>query len=396
MKNYPSDIDFGFIKQFISTIPAQSFVEDSESISKNSAQDLVNYNYDTLLTDLMLDINCKVFDADKKTKFERKDLESFIYSSLNTDRLQKNNILLSSGLWMQATTSPKINISNNSFQRSVDEYLKRLNFSEISASVDTKNQTISYPTLTTVQFDFKKLSQDEAKTVSDVSKFYFDKLFSKCVDDKTPQAIYNAAALSQDFSIHKYYLPNGANSSQQDDACLLFRYDHCPFKHKNGSMPPLYKSVYPESVSEPHFHFTSGFGSVYKLTNKNEENTFGVGYAIGVSGLKDYLEKILYGNYSSQKEEELYSENDFGMPFLSMLKEERVQELVQVYDELYSLQEAYENKDLELELATAYNISNTISSTQKKDLVFLQNANQDPLPLSNDFNPNIFDDNFSQ
>ena len=385
MQNYPTDIDFGFIKQFISTIPAKHFVESSENNNKNSPQDLVDYNYDTLLYELMTEINCKVFDTDKKTTYSQKDISNFISSSLKTDRLQRNNILLSSNLWKQVTLALKTNISNDCFQKTIDEDLKRLNFSELSAVSHNRNQTISYPTLTTIQFDFKQMSSDEAKQLNEVSQFYFDTLFSKCATEESPYALYNTASHALDFSIHKYYLPNGISSQQTSDACLLFRYDHCPIKHKNGAMPLLYKNVYPEFVAEPHFHFTSGFGSIYKLTNKNEEHTFGVGYAIGVSGLKDYIGKILKNEYSSEEEQCLYTENDFGMPFLSMLKEERYPELIQVYEGLDVLQQAYESKDQELELQAAYGISNAICNTEQKDLLYLPNNNQNP-----------FEDAFSQ
>ena len=385
MQNYPTDIDFGYIKQFISTIPPKHFVENDENNVKSSPQDLIDYNYDTLLYDLMTEINCKVFDAAKKTNYSQEDVSNFISSSLNTDRLQKNNVLLSSELWRQVTLAPKTNISNGCFQKTVDEDLKRLNFSELSAVTHNAGQTISHPTLTTIQFDFKQMSSDEAKNLNETSQFYFDTLFSKYATDNSPYALYNTAAHTLDFSIHKYYLPNGINPQQTDDACLLFRYDHCSAKHKNGAMPPLYKNVYPDFVEEPHFHFTSGFGSIYKLNNKNEGHTFGVGYAIGVSGLKDYIGKILSKDYSSEEEQTLYTENDFGMPFLSMLKEEKYMELIQVYEGLDTLQQSYENNDQETELKAAYGISNAICSTEQKDLIYNQESNSCP-----------FEDNFSQ
>ena len=44
-----------------------------------------------------------------------------------------------------------------------------------------------------------------------------------------------------------------------ESASLLIRYDHCNLKHKNGSMPNLYKHIFPAFVNEAHFHFNNGF-----------------------------------------------------------------------------------------------------------------------------------------
>ena len=70
-------------------------------------------------------------------------------------------------------------------------------------------------------------------------------------------------------------------------------------------MPKLYSAVYPSAVEEPHFHFNSGFGGLYKLSKDQETYNYGVGYAIGVTGLKAYLEKLYSGNFENKAEERL-------------------------------------------------------------------------------------------
>jgi hypothetical protein len=158
-----------------------------------------------------------------------------------------------------------------------------------------------------------------------------------------------------------------------EDSTLLIRYDHCSLKHKNGSMPKLYKEVYPTAVNEPHFHFNSGFGSLYKLDKSAQEFNYGVGYAIGISQLREYLDKLYNETFKDKKERDLYLNNDFGMPFLHIKKLDLQKDthylktIVEALDMLVFTENVSSNS---VALEHAYRFINLISVTKAKTLYY--------------------------
>lgn len=305
-------VEYKAIKDTILNIPEK----DMEEGEKLTGQEFVDMSYDTMIQDLATSIDCKIYGESAYIKCGRKLYKEFLRGTLDTDRLQTNNVLLSVDLWKKAVLTDKKAIGVGYFQRTIDYLKHRVNYSEVSAKKD--NKKVSLPVLTTIQFD-NDVNPDNTLNPIEYTKdarFKFESLFSMLSTATDVDAIYNMADLSRDFSIHTYYLPTGIDSASIDDCCLLIRYDHCSLKHSNGAMPRLYRNVYPDVVEEPHFHFNSGFGGVYKLTSKEETHNYGVGYAIGVSRLRDYLQILYTGAFKNKRQEKLFMENDFGMPFL--------------------------------------------------------------------------------
>ncbi len=368
------NIDFEELKNMIQSIPDQRIKKDPEFLEEGekswlSPQEVIDESYDATLQDIMLEIPCSVYDRSYEQYIDKSIIVNFLQKTTDTDQLQERNVLLTSLFWKDVILEPKENITSGYRQRTVDVDKKRINYSELSANV-TSNSSVERPVLTTIQFDFEDSAD---KTISplditDYEKKNWDKLFSKCSRATDVDAIFNTAKNAIDFSIHKFYLPNGVENTEESS--LLVRYDHCTLKHKNGAMPKLYKNVYPQSVNEPHFHFNSGFGGLYKLTSDNETHDYGVGYAIGVTGLKNYLEKLYSGDFKDKAEERLYMENDFGMPFLYLLNAGGAKKIGGMIEKLNMLQLVAElgNQDAELEIAM--NLINDFTNTEQIGLNF--------------------------
>lgn len=368
----PIVVEYSIIKNLIQEIPEENYKyldEDGKKIV-DAPQRVVDEAYEAMVQDLMSTIDCKVFYDAPTIKFKRKQFKDFLNGTLDTDRLQTNNILISNDLWKRAMLSQKKAVMSGYFQRSVDDEKYRVNYSEISVKKAGRGLSASLPVLTTIQFD--NVENPDATLVpidyTAKAREKFERLFSVYSRARDVDAIYEMAELSQDFSIHNYYMPSGLDGL--DDCCLLLRYDHCSGKHYNGAMPKLYKKVYPDFVEEPHFHFNSGFGAVYKLSSKNPGN-YGVGYAIGISGLRTYLDTLYSGNFKDKQQEKLFMKNDFGMPFLYYKLadvENGTNYLGEIVEGIKMLQlnEAIAGADSALE--TAYNFVRLISGLSSKDL----------------------------
>lgn len=352
------DYDFGLLKSEISRLPVQHIL-DAETLTEMTPQDIVDESFDAFVQDAATDIPCRYYNTLGKINISRNDIVKFLKGRYVVRKLQKENVLLSTDVWNKVVSTRKKTIDRSYFQKFVDYGVFDVSFSTIDSS--SKSEKFSTPVLTTIHFDFTNLSEFKNRYYSAKTHKHFEKLFEQYARSNEVDAIYKIASRLEEFSIHKYFLPCGL--ANMDEACLLYRYDHSYEKHKNGAMPPLYKNVYPEFIDEPHFHFTRGFGSVYKLTSKMEAKEFGCGYAIGISGLKKYLDKLNNQDFKDKKEEELYMQNDFGMPFLRLYTECQASKST-VFG---SLVEAVSNLQLVSELqaggaalAFAYNISDLI------------------------------------
>lgn len=368
------EFDYGHLKDTIAQIPEQRIKYDADPDTNTPAkvlsmQDVVDMSYDATLQNIIFEIPCSVYEKAYEQYVDRNIIMDFLHKTTDTDKLQERNVLLTSSFWKDIVLEPKRNITSGYRQRNVDTTNKRINYSELSACV-TSNSSVITPVLTTIQFDFEdsvdktisgiKITQDE--------KNLWDNLFSKCAKATDVCAITETAKNTIDFSIHKYYLPDTIENT--DEATLLVRFDHCSLKHKNGTMPKLYRHVYPQSVSEPHFHFNSGFGGLYKLNSDAETYNYGVGYAIGVTGLKDYLEKLISGDFKDKAEERLYTENDFGMPFLHLLNAGGAEKIGDMIDKLTALQLANEVGAQAAELEIAMDLINDFTNTEEISLEY--------------------------
>jgi len=370
MDNYPlhEEADYSLIKNTIQSIPKErsGLKEDS------TFQDTVDTSYNSLLQELITSTDCDVYYESANIKLTRTMVKNFLTRTLDSDRLQTDNIFLTTDLWQKAIFTPKKTIGGGFFNRTVDYEILRANFSELAVSKD-ENNNISLPVLTTIQFDNYSNPDGTLPPINytRATRLKFERIFTQLARANDIESIYELADLSRDFSIHSYYIPNGISTKKLGHCCLLLRYDHSSFAHHNGAIPQLYRHIYQPVVREPHFHFNSGFGSIYKLTPQMLFQNLGVGYAIGVTALKEYLEKLYKENFKDNEERKLYMENDFGMPFLHF----KLADIENGTDNLHEFLETIKQLAFDSHIAsesasldTAYKFISLVSSTKTKPL----------------------------
>ena len=262
----------------------------------------------------------------------------FRATQISTDRLQQRNIMLSPELWHTIVENTKTPLTDRILRKSVDRSKGQILFSQIFklSNLETLDNTIAHRKdcdaliLRTIQMDFLNTSENyEKKRIKtfkkeDMRKYSreFD-AFIEAADGRLFNDIYKIADCCLDFSIHEYYLPFGLSTEGLRKAVLLMRYDHCSDKHKNSALPKHYSLVYDAALSEPHFHFNEGFGQIYKLLTRNGQGNFGAGFAIGLPSLNAYLNKLQTLKDMPAATKKLWLQNDFGMPFLAIAKQER-------------------------------------------------------------------------
>ena len=371
-----SDIDWNLIKShFINSLPSKKITEKENGKIKSVThpQKLVDENFHALMQDLLTEIPVKYIEKEQQADLSNKKVLEFLAGTKETDRFQSENVILSTDLWHKLMETPKKNICSNFFRRSIDKDKHRVNYSELLTLKDSSQM----PVMTTLQFDFENSSNrpSNVHSYTKQSIFRFYELLSSPTFYESVNQIKDLAKETQDYSIHQYYLPSGISNDALSKATLLMRYDHSFAKHKNGSMPPLFKKVFPEYVEEPHFHFNCGFGGIYKLTNDSKTNNVGVGYAIGVTQLYNYLEKLYEDKYDSPEEEELYKNNDFGMPFLKLYKasKELIDDTLKYLILMNLATDLKKNSQYdmsEIELKLAYRLCSIITNSPSHSLEF--------------------------
>lgn len=258
---------------------------------------------------------------------------------IETDRLQKRNIMITPELWHTLVENEKELVSSLFLKKSIDYKSGQILFSQIFKlnNLENLDQTVSHRKncdaviLRTIQFDFLNSSKNyENKKIKKFNKRNLEKysqnldLFFNSVNGKYFNDIYNIADNCLDFSIHEYYLPYGFSEEGLEKAVLLMRYDHCSETHKNSSLLKYYSKLFQPKLSEPHFHFNEGFGQIYKLLTKKGNNNFGSGFAIGVPELCAYLDKLKELSTLPDEERKFWESNDFGMPFLKFLNDDQI------------------------------------------------------------------------
>lgn len=255
--------------------------------------------------------------------------------AINRGRLQQKNIMITPEMWHILVENPKDCISGKFMKKTVDKGRGQIMFSQLFAlpNLESLDSSIAHRKncdaliLRTIQFDFFNVSTDyEEKTekrftkeeVQNLSRYYDN--FIRDADETMFNNIYKIAEDCLDFSIHEYYLPYGFSLQGLKNAVLLMRYDHCSDKHINSVLPKYYNSAYNNSITQPHFHFNEGLGQIYKLLTKNGQGNFGSGFAIGAPDLVGYLNKLTGKKELTGQERSLILNNDFGMPFLAMMR----------------------------------------------------------------------------
>ena len=368
---YPDDndgrVDFGYLKNnIIAKLPEDyTKVQICKREYEIAPQDVVDMKYDSFVQKTHTLMPCKYFDSIACAQFSSGAIKEFLQKSKLTDRFQENNILLSNAVWNNVLKIKKRSDCMGYFQRLIDKNREQVNFSTLE-SLKTPSGSFA-STMNTIQFKFDDIFGGNARDIAKDTYEKFKDMFEKKSISMSINAINDLAGLVYGFSIHKYYLPNGPE--HLEDACLLVRYDACAQKHKNGTLPPLYRGVYPQEVCEPHFHFTRGFGSLYKLTNKMTKDEFGVGYAIGITDLKKYIDKLNNQDFANQKEKNLYMENDFGMPFLRLyLKNHRTTKIISSV--LATMRLCNELWEPQLHLTAAYDVVQACAGNTRFDNYF--------------------------
>ena len=389
-----SDIDWGLVKaNLISNLPTNKTKMKMDGTTEQVVypQQMIDQSFSTLMEDLSFDIPMKYVNEPRQFKIDKKQQDNIFTVAVSTDRHQNKNILLSPELWHMVMETPKQKIGNDRFRMKIDRNNLRVNFARLSAKTLDNDEKITLPVMTTIQFDFNHNAQGRFEFVKYMCEAQnkFKNLLSSKKSFNYIDELVEISKKTQNFSIHEYYLPDGITTNALSNATLLMRYDRCEAKHKNGSIPKLYKAVFPDYVEEPHFHFNCGFGGIYKLTNEKETNMVGVGYAIGASGLHDYLQKLQTGEYKDKEEQELYLNNDFGMPFLQISKLDSCsgggRRLKDIADTVGAL--ATKDLPIEQELLLAYDACNMITSIERpRELTFeketiVDNQTDDELTL---------------
>ena len=295
----------GEIKHDDWTVDLRSFKEIRESFCATCQQLLLDGQY---IVELLI------------IEFDKHRLQKEFFSTpITTDRLQTETILLNPDIWHILVESNKERLFNN-FQLVKDKKNDVVYFSEL-LSVG-KNPGALILRIST----FK--NNPEGKDAEIISSNLDNLIMTN--DITSLNDITEISKKYKDFSIHEYYLPYGLNGLK--DAILLYRYDTLDVKHVNyyceerypekeidlynqQFIPTIYKLVYPDRLAQPHFHFCEGVASIYKLASNPKHSKPGDGYGIGVDQLLEYLIKIKTKDYTSSKEENVYLNNDFGMPF---------------------------------------------------------------------------------
>lgn len=295
-----------------------------------SNQEDINEAYDALIQQFEVELNAKYIEKlpRRNKSLIKKELRKFYgdKSRRNSDRLQNKNLLMTSGLQMDLLTCKKdVIMASYDLPLKISKDESQYNFSYLTKGSISQNskRTVVY-FVNTIQFVLENNKKSLANSVAKKEAINIDRIITEnnilSIED-----VVKLADRVEDFSFHQFVLP----FDNFNESVLLFRYDHTNSKHynckpQNITMPLLYGEIYPEFVEEPHFHFATNFGNIYKLNKHNDEFNYGVGYAIGVSQLENYLNN-LERDFLSKKEislsvKSVLTENDFGMPFLHNIK----------------------------------------------------------------------------
>ena len=345
-----------------------------------TTQEDINDAYDAVIQQYQYELNARYIDKilKKNMSLFKRSRREFLSreNGIDADRLQTGNYLLTSKLQMDLLTCEK-EVQNlwrlPPFRISCDKTL--YNFSYLTkGAIKQGEKKVTVYFINTIQFNLENKKKDLSTSIAGKEAINLDKV----ITENNISSIADVVALAdrvEEFSFHQYFLP----FDTFDDAILLFRYDHTNKKHINckpinTTMPILYNYVYPPFVEEPHFHFTTVFGNIYKLTKHNEDHNNGVGYAIGVSQLKEYLMNLYeasVGTVDAEFEDANFLENDFGMPFLHNIKNKGysgISNHKRICRAMRKLSYLIKHGDKSAELALAIDIAHAFSNTENLNI----------------------------
>ncbi len=285
-------------------------------------QQEIDEAYNALIHENWADLGAEIYTEFPKIKGRMTESvrRDFINSVVDTDKFQEKNILITAEMWQDLMRTPKQIINMGMFQRSAtqketrSEEIRMYNFSFLSKGKICNTDTNGL-FLTTIQFELPIKKSITAAGIMKTTISEFDYLMaSGC--PASLDMISHLAGKTSNFSIHQYYLQRGLEKGCANSAILLTRYDHCTVTHKNDVLPRMYENhLYKKYTTLPHFHFNSSFGNIYKLNSKQLSYNNGVGYAISVDTLSEYLDRLI-----NAKAGDVFAENNFGMPFLGKSK----------------------------------------------------------------------------
>lgn len=335
----------------------------------------INSAYDSLIETSYPELNANYINEVPENNSNRANkikIKSFLYFNLNTDRLQQKNILLTSALQYKLLTCKKRIMSIGLYNRSIDTTKKVCNYSYLLKGIINQNEKdVVVYFVNTIQFNYKNAKSTYIHSLTKQQVVNFEKLFYSNEPARINEILFLADKVDN-FSIHQYFLPYGLESNTITDAVLLYRCDHTDAKHinynssNNNTAPVSYTALYPPYVEYPHFHFTTSFGSIYKLKSNQQSNNFGVGYAIDALQLKEYLIHLL------NKDVPLYDDFDFGMPFKSLIDTKeipciiRIKKLIRTLDKLNN---AIKKQNISAEFKLALLITHLSTNDTSPDIV---------------------------
>lgn len=346
-----AELDFSIIKNIEDV---SNGVEDGLIHSQDlTNQQEIDDAYNALIEQSWEDLNAEIYKEIPtiNKRFTQNVMENFIDSVIDTDKFQEKNILITAQMWNDLMKTPKQIVNMGMFQRSKveketkSEDIRIYNFSFLSKGKISGTKKTGW-FLTTIQFELPIKKSIIAAGIMKTVIAEFERLMQEGSSASLYQ-ICNLAGKTENFSIHHYFLQKGLEQGCVSSAILLTRYDHCPKLHKNDVLPRMYEMVYKKYTSLPHFHFNASFGNIYKLNNKHQSYNNGVGYAISVDGLFDYLEEL-----QNSKKGDVFAENSFGMPFLG----KRNKDIEQLQYNLNKLAKAIKAKDKCAELRLALEV----------------------------------------
>ena len=269
-----------------------------------------------------------------KKKVEQ-TVERFVKEPIHKKFLQKKNIVLSPEMWRRLMLVKKKNVLHD-YKVSVDKEEKTLQLSQLKHTT-IQSKPVFILRLAEIKYNTNTLATTDNLLLK--AMFNVDSImvsFKQSSIDDLEDMINKCSQ----FAVHEYYLPEGlVDEEALTQAVLLYRYERVYAKewdnlvqqagHGNYGLPYYYSLIYPRRISherlisESHLHFAEGVGAMYRLDDVSErknKNNLNAGYALPISNLKRYLNKLINNKYINKEERQFYQQNDFGMHFLYLIK----------------------------------------------------------------------------
>lgn len=298
----------------------------------------------------------------------------FMSTFSNNAKLQNEFILLAPKLQYNLMKCPKKIINCGTFTHDNPQFEDQVvNFTYLlkgAISADKENKNCYF--VNTIKFSIPRENYDEVNNLINTNRNIFEQLLNyknrnirvqdlNAIIDK----IYSLADRCHGFSFHQYYLPYGPKITNENKSVLIYRYDHTFDKHKNTIVPNVYQNIYLPEVCEPHFHFPTTFGSLYKIKRSLLPQDVSVGYAIGTTRLKNYINELIEDSNPNNYK------FDYGMPFNIKTKNssQGLRYLHRLSSDLGKLEASTQQNNMRENLRNAIQISNDITNVQPNEIL---------------------------